>query len=186
MVSAAAALRRSAASRRPSVRATCAPPRTQRCCCARNAAIDDGSSVATATSGTCTPRQPRSSARYDRSRSSVTDAAPSGPSQPPASSSAARRHIPPVPLNESGRASADSRACSTTMSPSRISACTRSSSERSFCQLQRACANPTRSPAASAPASRVRKSRGGTLSASSTAIHSPRALVSPCARLPAL
>ena len=94
-------------------------------------------------------------------------------SQPPASSMAWRRQIPAVPLKFMNRLFQARAGCSTTKWPSMPIAWARVTMDASgFRCPQRAWTRPTSSRSSRTGTVRIRKSRGGTKSASKMAKHS--------------
>ena len=116
-------------------RATSASPFAHRACWRRHAATVGGRSAGTETSAS-RERQPRARARTVRSRSSASVS----PRHPPASSMAATRHKPAVPLNRTGSPARSRPVCSTAKwrSSTAASACPRA---ESGAWLQRAWTN---------------------------------------------
>ena len=110
-----------------SLRATCTKPFDQRLCWAPKSSSRCGSSPTTCGSIRNTPVQPLRWVRSTRSRSSDSVSC----DQPPASSTAARRQMPPVPLNWNGTPRRARTSCSTAKWASCISRWARVSQLRS-------------------------------------------------------
>ncbi len=158
-----------------SLRATCMKPFDQRLCWTPKSASFCGSSPTTCGSIRNTPSQPLRCVRSTRSRSSDRVSC----DQPPASSTAARRQIPPVPLNWKGtprrlNSKGTPRwartSCSTAKCASCISRCARVSQLRSpLPHSMRVCTKAAFGLASIAAMARRSQSGGGTKSASNTA-----------------